>query len=449
MIKKIIIFIIILININTTFANNKNPNWILFYEQCNVLLDKSDKENISKLWTNLCIFIKNNNSDTTTILAKKENSFWLQLIDQKTINYLKLNYYRWEKINIYFSWYKKNITQKLNFNKDFIKNYDSFIQDYKIKFFDDILLDKFMILKKSCDFTSFQANCKNSKKQEITEKIIKILNSNILNREKILNSSKNKLLLEKNKINKIKNKIIFLDKYYINKQKSSEKIIYSENIKFTINFLIYKFEIYSKILENRISDLSFTTFLKENKIYFIDKKLIWDLYISQNEQFTFFYYKNKRVNTLKNSISHFDEDELEQDKKISQNNIEYLKKKIREKYSADFIKGTNEKLILITKKYLSKRKYLLFDTNNNKIFEFYWKVNKQEKWKKWYYFLLENYKWEKYFVLYTWKVLYIIIEPSEEFNIYNFELLEWKKVELFYSNNESKINKNIIDISEY
>jgi hypothetical protein len=98
---------------------------------------------------------------------------------------------------------------------------------------------------------------------------------------------------------------------------------------------------------------------------------------------------------------------------------------------------------------LSKTKYLIFDTRNNKIFEFYWKINKQEKWKKWYYFLLENYSWEKYFILYTWKVLYTIIEPSLEFNIYDFELLSWKKVKLFYSNSEKNTNDKIIDIWEY
>jgi hypothetical protein len=447
-IKKIILFFIFLLNINISFAEETKINWVLFYEQCNILLEKSDVENISKLWENLCIFIENKNSDFTTILAKNKNDFWFELINQETLDYLKNNYYRWEKINVYFSWYKKYIAQNLKFNKNIIKKYDTLTNNYKIKFFDDTILNNYKILTQKCSFNSFYAKCNESKKQEIVEKITEILNLNKLSREKLLNSSYNQLILENNKIIKIKEKIKNLNKYYSQKE-DKWKIKYSENIKFTINFLIYKLEIYNQILKNRISDLEFNDFLKENNIYFIDKKLIWDLYISQNNQFTFFYYKDKRINTLKNSLSHFDEDELKADPKISEKNIEYLKEKIRNKYSAEYIKNTDKKLILITKNYLSKQKYLLFDTQNNKIFNFYWKIKKVEKWKKWYYFLLENYKQEKYFTLYTWKILYIIIEPNKNFNLNNFELLERKRVKLFYSNSDKKENEKIIDVSEY
>jgi hypothetical protein len=89
MLKKILLLFIILLNINFAFANEKKPNWILFYEQCNILLDKSEKENIAELWDNLCVFIENKNTNFTTILAKKENNFSLELINSKVLDYLK------------------------------------------------------------------------------------------------------------------------------------------------------------------------------------------------------------------------------------------------------------------------------------------------------------------------------------------------------------------------
>ena len=455
MLKKIILTLLVFCSINTslTFADDgKKANWVLFYEQCNILLDKTDTKNIAELWENLCIFIKNNNSETYTILAKKKNNFSLELINKEILDYLKKNYYRWERINIILEWNKKEIAQKLNFDKKYFSKYDTLDSDYKIEFLEDNLLNTqefWKILTKNCKFNSYFPTCSDNYKQNIIKKIEKILLQNLFNRDKLLSSSLKTLEIEKEKINIIKNKIKYLDKYYSEKQKNSDKIIYSENIKFTINFLIYKLEIYSKILENRIWDLEFKDFLVKNKIYFIDKKLIWNLYISQNDQFTFFYYWNKRINTLKNSISHFDDDELELDKNLVEENIEYLKEKIREKYSAKYVKNTDKKLILITKKYLSKEKYLLFDTTNNKIFQFYWDIEKIEIWKKWYYILSKNYAWDIALSLYNWKTLQEIIEPSKNYKIYDFELLVWKKIKLFYSNKDNAKNESIVDISEY
>jgi len=372
--KKILLITIILLNINLTFADEKKANWILFYEQCNSLLEKTERQNIAKLWNNLCIFIETNNSEFTTILAKKENDFWLELIKPEILKYLKKNYYRWEKINIYHTGYRKNITQKLNFNKNIIKNYDSFISDYQIIFFEDVLLSEFHILKKYCTFNSYHPKCSNKSKKEIIERVEELLENKLVNTNKLLNYPKNILSIERNKINNIKNKIKALEKLYSKKAIPSDNTVYLDNTLFIIKYLIYKFEIYDKIIGNRISDLNFLIFLKENNIYFIDKELIWDLFISQNNQFTFFYYENKRINTLKNSLSHFDEDELKADPKLLKKDSEYLKEKIRNKYSAKFIENTNKKLILITKTYLSRKKYLIFNTETYEIEEYKWET---------------------------------------------------------------------------
>ena len=65
-IKKIIFTIILLLStINIFYANEDiKKNGVLFYEQCNILLDKADKKNIAKLGKNLCVFIKKDDSDT-------------------------------------------------------------------------------------------------------------------------------------------------------------------------------------------------------------------------------------------------------------------------------------------------------------------------------------------------------------------------------------------------
>jgi len=450
-IKKIIFTIILLLStINIFYANEAiKKNGVLFYEQCNILLDMSDKKNIAKLGENLCIFIKKDNSDTFLILAKKKNNFSLELIDEETINYMKKNYYRGEKININILWDNKKIINLLKFNSNFLEKYNTIEKGYKIKFLEDNLLENFNILKKNCFFNSYFPLCKDNSKQKITEKIEKVFRWNVFNIEKLLNSNILNLKNEINKINKIKNKIKKINIYYTNKQKNTDKKVYSEKIKFTINFLIYKLEIYNKILENRAWDLEFNSFLKKNKIYFIDKELVWNLYISQNNYFTFFYYWDKRINALKNSISHFDEDELNADLKIKQENIEYLKQKIIEKYSAKFIEGTEKRLILITKKYLSKTKYLLFDTDNNKIFTFNWDIQKIEKGKKWYYMLVKKYNGEQFFILYDWKKLQIIVETKNKYNIPKFELLIWKKVKIYYYLDNWEKGIEEIDISKY
>ena len=439
-IKKILIFTLIFFSINNTFAiENK---YTAFYEQCNILLDKSQEKNIAELWNNLCLFIKK--QDKYLILSKQKNDFWLTLLNDKYINYLKKYYYRWEKINIKLSWREKIIENKLNFT---IWKYSTLNENYEINFLEDDLLnqEKYDILKKSCKFNSYISNCNDKIKNSLIKRIDLVFKWKKLNKEILLHSNLIKLQKELGKINFIKNKILKIDQFY----KKNKKDIYSDNIKFTIFYIYYKLDIYSKILENRIWDLEFKNFLVKNNIYYIDKKLVWNLFISQNNEFTFFYYWKKRVNTLKNSLSLFDEEELKNDPKISLNNIEYLKEKIREKYSAKYIKNTNNRLILITKNYLSRKKYLLFDSIKEKVFKINWEIEQVEKWKKWYYFISKNYSWNQFFELYNWKNIQTILETKKKYIIKNFELLIWKKVQINYILDWNILENEIIDISEY
>lgn len=83
---------------------------VLEYEQCNMMLDKTQIKNIQKLWKNICIFITDS-SGMTTILAKNNNEYWISLIHENTLKFLKKNYYRWEKVNIKLEWTYKKITQ--------------------------------------------------------------------------------------------------------------------------------------------------------------------------------------------------------------------------------------------------------------------------------------------------------------------------------------------------
>ncbi|MDQ7009906.1 MAG: hypothetical protein Q9M94_06450 [Candidatus Gracilibacteria bacterium] len=440
MLKKIILTLTIIFftNIITVYADDKKG--VLFYEQCNMLLERSDVLNIQNLGENLCIVIQEKGTKEKSILTKKKSNFDYNLIKQEIIDYLREKYYRGERINITFS------GEKINLKNSFNNLYNTTLTNYKINFLDDVLLgeEKYEMLTKDCVFDSYFPTCENNYKQNITEKIENMLLGNIFNINKILTSSLDELEKEINKINIIKNKIEELDNYYSKK----DNINYTENIKFTIKYLIYKLDIYNKVLENRILDLDFNKFLKEKDIYYIDKKLVGDLYISQSDYYTFFYYGKTRINTLNTNLSHFEESVINNDPKLS-TDLDYLKKKIRDKYSAEYIKETDNKLILITKDYVSKTKYLLFDTTNKKIFEFFGKVVQIEKGKKGYYMLLENYNKNQFVVLYNGKALKKISETKNKYFISNFELLVGKKVKINYILKNGDKNNEIIDISGY
>jgi hypothetical protein len=438
MLKKIIlIFVILTINISSTHAGEESK-WVLFYEQCNMLLDRTDVKTIQNLWENLCIFIEEEGKKI--VLTKNESDFGFNLIDEEIIEYLREKYYRWEKINITFSW------EKIYLKNEFNIWYNSTLKNYKIDFWGDVLLweTKYDILTQNCEFDSYFPTCKDNYKKDITEKIEKMLLWNIFNINKVLTSSSDELKIEIKKINIIKNKIEELDNYY----SKNNKINYTENIQFTITYLIYKLDIYNTLLENRIWDLDFNAFLKEKDIYYIDKQLVWDLYISQSNRFTFFYYWKTRINTLNTNLSHFEDSVVENDKKLSID-LDYLKQKIRDKYSAEYVENTNNKLIHIKKDYLTKTKYLLFDTQTKQIFTFNWNIKKVEKWKKWYYMLLENYDQNQFLILYNWKTVKIISETENKYSISNFELLVWKKVKINYIFKNWDKSSETIDISGY
>ena len=91
---------------------------------------------------------------------------------------------------------------------------------------------------------------------------------------------------------------------------------------------------------------------------------------------------------------------IKNDLKLS-TDLDYLKQKIRDKYSAEYINNTNNRLILIKKSYYSKTKYLLFDTEIKEVFRFFWEVKKIKKTKEWYYMSLNDYKWNQTFILYN------------------------------------------------
>lgn len=264
----------------TTFDDKEDSNGIIFYEQCNKILKKhNNHKNIQNFAENLCIFIINNENKKVTILSKNKNVFWLELIDEKTLEYLKQKYYRGEKVNIYLSWTKKDLEQILSFDleKYNIEKYDTLDTDYKIKFLDDNLLNdkKYNILNKKCEFNSYLPNCLEKHNKDIIKKIDDMFIWNIFNLKKLLKSSLDELKKEKLKINKINKKISKLDYYFSKKQDNLDETYYTDNIQFTIMYLIYKLDIYNLLLDNRIWDLEFNMFLKENNIYYIDKKLIF------------------------------------------------------------------------------------------------------------------------------------------------------------------------------
>ena len=342
---------------------------VLEYEQCNMMLDKTQIKNIQKLWKNICIFITDS-SGMTTILAKNNNEYWISLIHENTLKFLKKNYYRWEKVNIKLEWTYKKITQNLQFKST--QKYNTLIWRYKIIFLWDSVLQKknFILLQKFCTFSSFNIDrCTNKKYFTYMKKVEKTLSQKILKKNIILKSSYVILQKEIAKIQKISVKIRGLEEHYTDKYW----------ILLVLKMIQYRMHIYTLVLNNRLGDLDFDSFLEENNIHYIDKVLVWDLYISQSQEYTYFYYKNHKINTLPNNTSHFDDEIISSDSQLI-NYSEYLQDKIREKYSAEYVKSTDEKIIFIRKKYSTREKYLLFDTENKKIFTFYWNI--QTSWKK-------------------------------------------------------------------
>ena len=201
-------------------------------------------------------------------------------------------------------------------------------------------------------------------------------------------------------------------------------------------------------MNNALEDLQFYAFLKDSDIYFKDKSLLPDLYISQTDQFTFFYYKDTRINTLNTDLSHFDASEISADEKLEEDK-EYLKQEIRDKYSAEYIKGTNNELILITKTYSNFNKYLLFDVTTLKLHSLDWKIIQVEKWLKWYYFLTQNLADDQHLVLYDGKNNYNLLEEITGYVINSFELLSGWQIKILYTSEEGEELEEKISVEEY
>jgi len=421
----------------TSFADNLLPNAQLQYEQCNMLLEETDTKNIKELWDNLCIFIQDE-SDRFSILAKEKNNFWLTIIDEDTLAFLKENYYRGEVIQIHIQGYNISPIQQLAFT--WKNSYTTLDNGYTISFFNDSLLNtsEYSDLLEECSFISYNATCQNSQFWKIATQINRVIAPELFEKKVLLWSNMPQLTTEVNKIQKISQKIKNLKKNYASESQ----------VLFTINYIWYRLDIYTHILKNRITDLQFQDFIKKNSIYYIDKKLLWDLYISQSDKYTFFYYKDKRINTLNNNTSHFEDSVVASDMQLSQD-LEYLQKNIRDKYSAEYVQGTNNALILIKKKYLSNEKYLLFDSDSENLFEFYGEISSIKKWQKWWYMLLKNFNWRQLFILYDWKNIQKIIDYTQWYSIDKFELLIWKKVQIYYTLDDWSKSNEVIDISIY
>ena len=429
------------LNVHNSYSDTtKKVNATLIYDQCSKFIHKNEVYNIQEFWENICAFVRTSGWDLF-ILTKQESKSWAILLTPPLLSELRGNYYRWEEIDIHLEWEPQALLNEINFTlKNISYKATTLKKWYTISLLSDSLLsnNRFSTITEFCTFKSYNPKCTNTQVSKIVNDVDTLLSDLVISKEvvlswdsKLLTSEIQKLVIIAKKLNSLK------WKYKTNKV-----------LLFTLEYIIYKIEVNKTILNNALEDVAFYRFLKANDIYFKDKVILWDLYISQSDQFTFFYYNDKRVNTLKTDTSHFDELELAADPRLK-SDIEYLKKKIREKYSADFIKESSQSLMFIKKTYTNTHKYLLFDTNTLILHTLDWDITQLQKWKKWYYFLTQNSNQDQTFVLYDWKKIQKIINETKWYKISWFELLSWGKVKLFYTIDNWEVTQEVIDISTY
>ncbi len=431
--------IISMMSSNYSYASN-TANWTLSYDQCNKFIDRESVDDIQNLWENMCVFIVWTNWDFI-VLSKDANNYWFNLISEDLLKQLQSKYYRGENIQIYYQWFWIIKDTDLSFSITESTTISTLDNWYTIELLQDTEIsdtDIYTHVKQQCDFVSYIASCSDISYNELIVRIDTVINTLLMKKDILLSSNATILKAEISKMQLITSKLSDLQFEY----NAQEKLL------FTIEYIIYKINVQSRIIQNQIDDVQFRSFLKKQSIYFKDKVLLWDLYISQSDQFTFFYYWPIRVNTLPTDTSHFEDNVIENDTNLLTDST-YLKKKIRDKYSATYVEISNNSLMLITKTYESYNKYLLFDTNTLKLHVLNWDIIQIDIWKKWYYMLTQNKKWEQNFVLYNWKSVQNILEQSDWYTINSFELLIWKKVKVFYTLDNWDTAEEIIDISEF